>query len=225
MVNWIGRACALLASVSIWTIIVDAFSVESFCRQAVQQRQGSNTLRMVAIEPSFASKYPTARGSEVDSRKIVAGRQKLTAVRLSHIIFASEEMAVSSLKQLRSASVSFDELAKQISNCVETRQHGGSIGWVAVDDDTSVNEHLDLVLPPEARKEVLQLSTKVKYSIFKKVVSRTVHLHGLVLFHACSLVTLSWFRRLADIILCKWWMSWLMYDRWPLAGLARIRHN
>lgn len=191
MVNWIGRACPLLASVGLWTaVVVDAFSVGSFCRQTVQQRQSTNTLRMVAIEPSLTSKYPTARGSEVDSRKIVAGRQKLTAVRLSHILFASEEMAANSLNQLRSASISFDELATQISNCAETREHGGSIGWVAINEEgTSANEHLDLVLPPEVRTEVLQLSTKVKYSIFMvKVVSWTVDLHAL--FDTYSLVTL-----------------------------------
>jgi hypothetical protein len=166
MVKCIGRACALLASISLF---VDAFSVGSFLHKTVKQ-SSSNSLRMVATtEPSLTSKYPTARGSEVDSRKIVAaGRQKLTAVRLSHILFASEEMAANSLGQLSSTSMPFDDLAKQISNCAETREAGGSIGWVSVhEDDASANEHLDLILPPEARSVVLHLSTKVRYSRWK----------------------------------------------------------
>lgn len=162
MVKCIGRACALLASIS---LIVDAFSVGLFRYKAVKQ-SSSNSLRMVATEPSLTSKYPTARGSELDSRKIVAaGRQKLTAVRLSHILFASKEMAANSLSQLSSTGISFDDLAKQISNCAETREAGGSIGWVSVHgDDALANEHFDLILPPEARSIVLHLSTKVRYS-------------------------------------------------------------
>ena len=161
MVKCIGRACALLVSISLF---VDAFSVGSLRHETVKH-SSSNALRMVATEPSLTSKYPTARGSEVDSRKIVvAGRQKLTAVRLSHVLFASEEMASNSLSQLSSASMSFDDLAKRISNCAETREAGGSIGWVSVheENDTSANEHLDLILPPEARSVMLHLSTKVR---------------------------------------------------------------
>lgn len=98
----------------------------------------------------------------MDSRKIVAGnKEHLTAVRLSHILFASEEMASNCLAELRSANISFEDLAKQLSNCVETRDQGGAIGWVAIHEEgTAVNEHLDLLLPPEARAKALELSTK-----------------------------------------------------------------
>lgn len=92
----------------------------------------------------------------MDSRKIVA--QELTAVRLSHILFASEELASKSLNELRSASLAFDDFAKQISNCAETRKEGGSIGWVSLDD--TENEHLDLLLPPEARRQAMAQTTK-----------------------------------------------------------------
>lgn len=116
------------------------------------------TLNMVATTP--ASKYPTERGSEVDSRKIVAGgagRDHLTAVRLKHIVFASEELATQSLQQLRSAQTNFDDLAVQISACVETRDKGGEIGWISINRS---NEHVDLILPEEARNVVLESSTK-----------------------------------------------------------------
>ncbi len=115
-------------------------------------------LNMVATTP--ASKYPTERGSEVDSRKIVAGgagRDHLTAVRLKHIVFASEELATQSLQQLRSAQTNFDDLAVQISACVETRDKGGEIGWISMNRS---NEHVDLILPEEARHVVLESSTK-----------------------------------------------------------------
>ena len=83
----------------------------------------------------------------------------------------------------------FDDLAGQISNCVETREEGGEIGWVNVDghsnedavvDDVGVvgvvgvvagggensdsNEYLDLILPKNARDEVFTMSSKVRHS-------------------------------------------------------------
>ena len=110
------------------------------------------------------SKYPTARGSEVDSRKIIAssssGRNHLSAVRIKHILFASEDLAKQSLNELRSAGMNFDDLAMQISNCGETRQSGGEIGWVSVSNE-ELNRHLDDILPENARNEVLGMTTKV----------------------------------------------------------------
>ena len=110
------------------------------------------------------SKYPTVRGTEVDSRKIIAtgaGRQHLTAIRLAHILFASDEMAQASLHELRTATISFEELAGQISACPETRKEGGSIGWITVkDEDGTKNEHLDGYFPREAREQALQITTK-----------------------------------------------------------------
>jgi tRNA-2-methylthio-N6-dimethylallyladenosine synthase len=106
------------------------------------------------------STYPTQRGSEVDPRKIVAGgtgKDNLIAIRLKHILFASEELANQSLSSLRSAQMNFDELAMQISNCAETREEGGEIGWVNMKQD---NQHLDLILPETARSEVLATSVK-----------------------------------------------------------------
>jgi hypothetical protein len=119
----------------------------------------SSSLQMVSTP---LPKYPTQRGSTVDSRKIVAGgagRDNLTAIRLKHIVFASKDLATQSLAQLRSAQTSFDDLAVQISNCAETRDKGGEIGWVSVGPDAD-NEHLDLILPQQARDEILQATTK-----------------------------------------------------------------
>jgi len=123
--------------------------------------QRCSPLEMVATgTPS--SKYPTKRGSTVDSRKIIAsgtGRHHLKAVRLKHIVFASKELASQALTTLRSSQINFDELAKQISNCMETREKGGEIGWVTTSINAD-NEHLDLIIPEKARDEVLGTTTK-----------------------------------------------------------------
>lgn len=117
-------------------------------------------------------KYPTARGSEVDARKIIAvgaGRQYLTAVRLAHVLFASRELAEASLHQVRSATTSFQELADQISLCQETRDKGGNLGWISVPNrnkqepkqgEEDADEHLNLIFPPEAREQIVQITTK-----------------------------------------------------------------
>lgn len=130
-----------------------------------EKKQGSS--RSVQAE-KFAltppSKYPTRRGETIDSRKIIAtgaGRLHLTAVRIAHILFASMDLAETSLHELRKATISFEELAKQISMCSESREKGGSIGWVAIDDqDGSKNEHLDGIFPPEARQQAIHITTK-----------------------------------------------------------------
>ncbi len=153
------------------------------------------------------SKYPTSRGSEVDSRKIVRaglGRQHLSAVRIRHVLFLSEDLARSSLNDLRSAAISFEDLARLVSACPETRNKGGAIGWMAVDENggrstkttatyddndneeegkedgvSSPNEHLDQIIPKEAREKVVQISTKPG-DIFMVESSRGYHLVQIV---------------------------------------------
>jgi hypothetical protein len=115
------------------------------------------------IISTHPSKYPTERGETVDSREIVASsRQHLLAIRLNHILFASEQLATSSLYELRQASLAFDDLARQLSMCSETRQHGGNIGWLSFgqDEKSDPNQHLDLVLPKRARCKILNFKTK-----------------------------------------------------------------
>jgi hypothetical protein len=118
-------------------------------------------------------KYPTQRGSEVDSRKII--NSPLLALRLSHILFASNELATQTLDKLTSAEWNFEQMASSVSNCAETREEGGSIGWLNLseqffdnhninDDDSehmkNPNEHLDLILPPTARKYIITTPSK-----------------------------------------------------------------
>jgi hypothetical protein len=122
----------------------------------------SNTDDKFALTPP--SKYPTLRGSEVDSRKIIAtgaGRQHLSAIRLAHILFASDDLAQEALHELRNAAISFEDLAGQISACTGTREKGGTIGWIEiVDEDGAKNEHLDMIFPREAREQAVRITTK-----------------------------------------------------------------
>lgn len=126
-------------------------------------------------------KYPTARGSAVDSRLFIdyktstsSDGSPLLALRLSHILFASKEMASQTLDKLTKAEWNFEEMAEKVSNCGETREEGGSVGWVNLSEDFSTevttttssedeknpNEHLDLILPAEAREQILSTPTK-----------------------------------------------------------------
>jgi Uncharacterized protein family UPF0004/PPIC-type PPIASE domain len=116
-------------------------------------------------------KYPTARGTTTDARQIIAtgmGKRHLEAVRLSHILFCSRELAAETLDLLRIGQQSFEDVAQQVSACETTKRHGGSIGWVQVNENTEggpaahseINSHLDDVLPRAAREQVVQISTK-----------------------------------------------------------------
>jgi len=154
-------------------------------------------------------KYPTARGSAVDSRLFIDykksnngkkssssndddddGTSPLLALRLNHILFASTELASQTLSKLTKSEWNFEEMAKAVSNCAETRDEGGSVGWVNLsedfdtsDDDASTtddmkknpNEHLDLILPPSAREDILNTPTKPG-DILLVESSRGVHL-------------------------------------------------
>lgn len=154
-------------------------------------------------------KYPTARGSAVDSRLFIDykksnhgkkssssndddddGTSPLLALRLNHILFASTELASQTLSKLTKSEWNFEEMAKAVSNCAETRDEGGSVGWVNLsedfdtsDDDASTtddmkknpNEHLDLILPPSAREYILNTPTKPG-DILLVESSRGVHL-------------------------------------------------
>ena len=183
---WIG-----VVLTAIWTgIALMALPCQSFVpvvlhRSVLQQVRHGNK-HMIPVLPAITStsrhfmvasstsssssssvpvpKYPVQRGEELDSRKIVtSSRQHLTAIRLNHILFASEEMAIQTLHELRLAALAFDELAFQVSNCAITREERGHVGWVSVvlEEDATNNHHLDLVLPPDARKKVVLMNTKV----------------------------------------------------------------
>ena len=142
---------------------------KSFCNSIVSRMVSTelrSTRQKLDIQSYNEAKYPTKRGTTTDIRKIVAtgaGRHHLIAVRLRHILFATEELAQSTLHQLRSGTILFEDMAKQISACTETRAEGGEIGWVASDlSKNSVQEedHLDPILPRHARETVIQITTK-----------------------------------------------------------------
>lgn len=52
----------------------------------------TTTKAVLNVSPGSNVKYPTVRGSEVDSRKIVS-EQPLLALRVGHVLFAGEELA------------------------------------------------------------------------------------------------------------------------------------
>jgi len=135
---------------------------DNYSREKKQAPTPSKKAPKFGLTPP--SKYPTQRGQTVDSRKIIAtgaGRLHLTAVRIAHILFASMDLAETSLHELRKANLSFEELAKQISMCSESRDKGGSVGWVTIDDqDGSKNEHLNEIFPPQARQQAIHITTK-----------------------------------------------------------------
>merc|ERR1712194_200247 len=71
------------------------------------------------------------------------------------------DLAEASLHEVRMATISFEDLAKQISMCSESRDKGGSVGWVTIDDqDGTKNEHLDEIFPPQAREQAIHITTK-----------------------------------------------------------------
>lgn len=117
-----------------------------------------NPLQMVLSNtPTPNTKYPTLRGTEVDIRKIIPP-SNVEAVRLSHILFASEDLARESLQNLKSASTQFEELARLLSNCELTREKGGDIGWINTNTGTESagDDYLNELLPQEARMEILE---------------------------------------------------------------------
>lgn len=171
------------------------------CVSTAPQRSSNNVTSSSSSSPSTTTptpKYPTLRGTTVDARKIVktgAARQHLKAIRLSHILFETRDLADASLHRLRSSEISFADLATQISACTETRDKGGALGWINVvpskssnsrDNGDAVasvskgqsdassnsatssidsgeedsNEHLDLLFPKDARKQLVQITTK-----------------------------------------------------------------
>ena len=132
----------------------------------------------------YNPKQATTTGTnDDDANTSSSSSSPLLALRLSHILFASTELAKQSLDKLTKAEWNFDKMAMVVSNCPETREEGGSVGWVNLNEDftsssydtssTSAlpnsasettkknpNQQLDLILPPSARKQILSTPTK-----------------------------------------------------------------
>ena len=120
--------------------------------------------------------YPTLRGMTVDSRQIVASsglRTHMTAILVSHCLFCTMELAEESLLNLRTAAISdFATLAYSVSACNATRGEHGLVGWINIPSpkydivDSSPeamvdpNEHLNELIPKNARDTLLNIVTK-----------------------------------------------------------------
>ena len=101
----------------------------------------------------------------MDSRKIVGRRDDLLALRLSHVLFATSDMALQALELLTKngdENTNFETRARMTSLCQETRDEGGNVGWVGLDEDFDggQNGHLDSILPPSARKRIAETPSK-----------------------------------------------------------------
>lgn len=188
----LAAAAASVISMFMLAPTTQAFQLPSSCHHRTSLAStvaGNEETAVVVTSPITGSetniKYPTKRGSEVDSRKIISytvqngdndndenGSSPLLALRLSHILFASKELATQTLDKLTAAEWNFEQMAESVSNCAETREEGGSIGWLNLsekfDDDgnnnslemKNPNEHLDLILPPSARQHIITTPSK-----------------------------------------------------------------
>jgi hypothetical protein len=121
----------------------------------------STNSRMIAsivdnsISVTPLPKYPTERGSTVDSRKIVQPTRTVS-LRVAHILFVTEAMAILALQQLTSSTdTTFREMASQISACTVTRCSNGDVGWIQAVGGTTYD-----ILPAVAQSEVFQRTTK-----------------------------------------------------------------
>lgn len=86
------------------------------------------------------SVYPTARGAEVDARKIVSRtHQHLQALLVSHCLFLTQPLAEESFLLLRTAKIDFEQLATTASACTITRQDHGLVGWINIVPRNNVN--------------------------------------------------------------------------------------
>ena len=107
-------------------------------------------------------------------------------------------------------------MARVVSNCAETREEGGSVGWVNLSEEFDVvadyvtdgttsnnindnetskknpNSHLDLILPPTSRQQLLATPTKPG-DIILTTSSRGVHLIQVVDLHAVDYRLIWWY--------------------------------
>jgi len=96
------------------------------------------------VESAPRAWYPTKIQQVISSDDVIA-------VRVSHALFATEELAATCFEELKQGS-KFRDLARSVSACAETRAAGGEVGWVGLNDD-----YLDLLLPREVREKALAL--------------------------------------------------------------------
>ena len=90
----------------------------------------------------YNPKQATTTGTnDDDANTSSSSSSPLLALRLSHILFASTELARQSLEKLTKAEWNFDKMAMVVSNCPETREEGGSVGWVNLNEDFTLSSY------------------------------------------------------------------------------------
>jgi len=154
-------------------------------RTRIRSRASNLYMAVSSKSPRPEPIYPVTRGEPTSASAFLSpqgiGRTpSVSAVRLSHILFRSRDLALETLRRLRgsatedfrddlvgsggAAFVAFGDMARMISDCELTREKGGAIGWVdtAADDaeDAAKNEHLDLIIPAAVRKKLFDSKCK-----------------------------------------------------------------
>jgi hypothetical protein len=79
----------------------------------------------------------------------VVDKGGIEALRVRHILCQSQDMAEALMRQIKDGA-DFGELAKAISDCELTRDKGGEVGWVGLNDD-----HMDELLSRSAREKLM----------------------------------------------------------------------
>jgi Uncharacterized protein family UPF0004/Radical SAM superfamily len=168
------------ATERIFSSVVDVPTINTKNRARTTTTTTTTTLSSTA-----ATTYPTVRGTTVDSRQIISAsgtRTYITAILVSHCLFCTLALAEDALMNLRASTLitDFTTLASTLSACNSTRSDNGLIGWInipsttpketttaaldvdmaAIQDDHDPNEHLNQILPKEARQTLLHMVTK-----------------------------------------------------------------
>jgi tRNA-2-methylthio-N6-dimethylallyladenosine synthase len=77
-------------------------------------------------------------------------KQTVQAFRVRHIVVANDELANMTRQDIQKG-IDFSALAGMVSDCQETRESGGEVGWVTLDDK---HEAVGALLPRAAREEI-----------------------------------------------------------------------
>jgi hypothetical protein len=102
----------------------------------------NHQVKTFAVEERIKGWYQTRIQQQIREEDILA-------VRVSHALFSTYELAKTCLEKVKEGA-DFESLVRSVSACDQTREEGGMIGWVGINDS-----HLDDLLPREAREASL----------------------------------------------------------------------
>ncbi len=94
-------------------------------------------------------KAPAARWFPTKAQEVVIP-SSIEALWVRHILLQTRSLADEVFQLLKRGKRDFDEIARTLSDCMETRNSGGEIGWVGIESD-----HLDGILGLSAREYLL----------------------------------------------------------------------